>query len=621
MAISLKSIGSKIKSTVSKVATAAKNYITGGNKTAAVMNFPVSQGAFKVAPATNVKSIPGVAQPYTQKYNTTASASNPSLATQYAYGASTPKGNVQFNYAGGGSSVSGGQVGDSYSTSDPRNATVVSSLSRGNTPNINKDAGAIITNTQNNTGSGTVSVSDLGAGSQTNFGAAPGTGVTNFTGYPQYAAGMTGQYNPDGTPKETPGETKDTSEKDNMKAYMDSLKEYMGTPERTDTAQIKEDSGLNDLLKKQSDIEAEMTAISSKAETQKLALVGQGRGIPEVIIGGQQAKIDREAAIQLMPLTAKYQAVSGNVDTAKQIVADFIADERAYQSDMRDYRKTMFNAAINYADKEQAKAIRERERKEDRQFEEEDNFRTRQQKFMEDAIDSEQPELISSLQKARNYDELATAASRIKTSNSIDNRYKQMQIKKMQAELNDSVVSNQPINVTNLQSNLSSIEKNKSALTSVFNSNKISAGSKTAIGNGLSLMTAAQDLADATASGEFAGLYPGRSVVDFLTPEAFKRAETVANEALINALNLQTQFWASGAALSDPQTLLVEGMIPTKNDTDKTVRTKVNQLVNYMLSQSSSRLITDGISFKHEPVDLFDVTLKDIQNMEDVLNN
>jgi hypothetical protein len=155
---------------------------------------------------------------------------------------------------------------------------------------------------------------------------------------------------------------------------------------------------------------------------------------------------------------------------------------------------------------------------------------------------------------------------------------------------------------------LPAANKNQAVLTEVFKNSKVSAGNRTSIGNGLSLLQAAQDLASANAGGKFAGLYPGRSIADFFLPEAFKREKTVSNESLISALDLQTQFWASGAALSDEQTKLVQKMIPTKNDKDKTVRAKVNQLVNYMLSQTSSRLRTDGITFTPERIDLFETT-------------
>jgi hypothetical protein len=153
---------------------------------------------------------------------------------------------------------------------------------------------------------------------------------------------------------------------------------------------------------------------------------------------------------------------------------------------------------------------------------------------------------------------------------------------------------------------LPTVDKNNTTLLQLMGSGKVTAANKTAIGAGLALSRAAQDLAGANPTGEFEGLYPFRGVVDFFLPEGLKRQATVRNEAQINALNLQTQFWASGAALTEQQTEYVLGLIPTKNDTDRATKEKLNTLVNYMMTQTSAKLMTDGINFKPEQVNLFE---------------
>ena len=177
-----------------------------------------------------------------------------------------------------------------------------------------------------------------------------------------------------------------------------------------------------------------------------------------------------------------------------------------------------------------------------------------------------------------------------------------------------SIDSGQPIVVPN-DPTKTTAQNNMQTLQQVFQSSKVSAGNRTSIGNGLALAQAAQDLANANIDGTFSGFSPFRAVTDIKIPftniglpfrEALKRNKTIQNEAMISSLDLQTQFWASGAALSDAQTELVKKMIPTVNNTDTQIRTKVNQLINYMLSQTSSRLVTDGIDFKPAKVDVFE---------------
>ena len=47
-------------------------------------------------------------------------------------------------------------------------------------------------------------------------------------------------------------------------------------------------------------------------------------------------------------------------------------------------------------------------------------------------------------------------------------------------------------------------------------------------------------------------------------------------------------------------------MVPKVTDTDRQIKVKTNQLINYMLSQTASRLVTDGIDYKPAKVDMFE---------------
>ena len=62
----------------------------------------------------------------------------------------------------------------------------------------------------------------------------------------------------------------------------------------------------------------QINAITAKAQADILSVTGQGRGIPEAIIGGQQAQLQKEAAIATLPLTALLSAAQGDLATAQQ---------------------------------------------------------------------------------------------------------------------------------------------------------------------------------------------------------------------------------------------------------------------------------------------------------------
>jgi hypothetical protein len=187
-------------------------------------------------------------------------------------------------------------------------------------------------------------------------------------------------------------------------------------PERTDYGReaALESSGYNQALKEANDISNQISAINADTESKKLSLIGQGRGIPEAIIGGQQAKLDREAAIKTMPLTAQYKAAVGLVDAAKEIVNNFVADERAYQSSLQQWQNNVYQATYQYASAQQKIAIEEQRRATDRQYELEDQFLQDQTDYFKMTLETGQKEVGSQIMKARSYDELYSVASKIK---------------------------------------------------------------------------------------------------------------------------------------------------------------------------------------------------------------
>lgn len=65
------------------------------------------------------------------------------------------------------------------------------------------------------------------------------------------------------------------------------------------------------------DYTAQLNTIVANRDANILRVEGQGRGIPDVIIGGQQAQINKEAAIQALPVQAQLAAAQGNLQLAQ----------------------------------------------------------------------------------------------------------------------------------------------------------------------------------------------------------------------------------------------------------------------------------------------------------------
>ena len=79
-------------------------------------------------------------------------------------------------------------------------------------------------------------------------------------------------------------------------------------------------AGLQEKQQEVNNYQAQLNSIQAKAQADQLSVTGQGRGIPEVIIGGQQAQIAKEAAIQALPVAAQLSAAQGNLALAQQHV-------------------------------------------------------------------------------------------------------------------------------------------------------------------------------------------------------------------------------------------------------------------------------------------------------------
>lgn len=144
-----------------------------------------------------------------------------------------------------------------------------------------------------------------------------------------------------------------------------------------------------------------------------------------------------------------------------------------------------------------------------------------------------------------------------------------------------------------------------SGLADALAGSKIGQATKTSVGTILGVISATEDLAKNRQDGKFAGFYPGAGIIDFITPDAWKRTETLQNEGYLNAINLKVQQWASGATLTESQTKLVQGMVPKKGDSDKTIQTKMNNLTNFMNQQIKGSLLAEGITYEPQAVNLF----------------
>lgn len=148
----------------------------------------------------------------------------------------------------------------------------------------------------------------------------------------------------------------------------------------------------------------------------------------------------------------------------------------------------------------------------------------------------------------------------------------------------------------------------KGALAGVLGNDKIAPATKARLSSALDVLNSVDEFANMNVEGKFTGVgIAGRIKEGIKGFFNMKDPEAITNAQNIEAINLKVQQWASGAALTDAQTKQVERFTPALNDSDKTVRTKLNGLYNFMLNVAESNLLTEGVNVQFPSVNLFEI--------------
>lgn len=166
----------------------------------------------------------------------------------------------------------------------------------------------------------------------------------------QAMTSITGLANASGTTPTTTATPPTQSETD-FQTYLKSLVAPTSTADLYQNDQ--ENADIAGKTQAVNNYQAQLNAISAKASADKLAVTGQGRGIPDVIIGGQQAEIDKEAAIQSLPIAAQLSAAQGDLQTAQDQVDTLFKLQSEDATNQATYQNNLITSVYNFATDEQ----------------------------------------------------------------------------------------------------------------------------------------------------------------------------------------------------------------------------------------------------------------------------
>lgn len=373
---------------------------------------------------------------------------------------------------------------------------------------------------------------------------------------------------------------------------------------------------VDETSKKLKDVNAKINAIDIRANEEIKQIEKNTNGMFGGAVQQERDRVIRQASSDKADLYIEKLVAQGDFDSAKNIADRKVA--MILEKDKIEIEALKFDYEEN---KEQFTKV------EQRQFEQVTRDRER-------ALDQKERELKGvndiALQYMKEGGNQATFQQILKSKTQAealalagnmlglrDRRMQDLQMANLQSQINERSNKGMAIDVSSIISNpnIPSEQKNGAVLTSILGNTKIGQGTRTQIANVLGVVNATQELAGTRQTTGFKGINPFNAIADIKIPftniglpfrQSVMGTEAAENRQYLEAINLKVQQWASGASLTEKQTDQVEKLTPRPTDTDNKLRTKMNGLVNFMLTQAQSQLQSEGIGYIPEKVNLFE---------------
>ena len=178
--------------------------------------------------------------------------------------------------------------------------------------------------------------------------------------------------------------------------FGDILKSYIGAaPKPESNAKIYQQEARNAQLdsKRQavSDYSSQLNAIVAKSQADRLSLEGQGRGVTDVIIGGQQAQINKEAAIAALPIQAQLSAAQGDLAMAEAHVDKMFQIKSQDALAQYQYKSKVVDAVYQFANAQEQRRLDAVKQQEDRKYNEQQDFLKTQRSLLSSALQQGAP--------------------------------------------------------------------------------------------------------------------------------------------------------------------------------------------------------------------------------------
>lgn len=186
------------------------------------------------------------------------------------------------------------------------------------------------------------------------------------------------------------------------KIYEDYNKSLTGAQEDMTTGadvqrKLEKETQIKQLRQEESDYASQLNTITATRDAQVLSLEDTGRGQTAGFIGGEQARINREAAIKALPVQAQLAAAQNKVQLAQDHINTWGSILMQDAQNKYNFKKEQFGALKDYLTDVEKMRLNKLEKENDRKYAEKQNNIQQLTAIMSDAAANGQGSLISQI--------------------------------------------------------------------------------------------------------------------------------------------------------------------------------------------------------------------------------
>jgi len=191
--------------------------------------------------------------------------------------------------------------------------------------------------------------------------------------------------------------------------------------------QYKED-GIKQKQQEVNNYASQINTITANRDAQVLSLEGSGRGQTTGFIGGEQGRINREAAIQALPVQAQLAASQGNLQLAQDHLNTMVSLKVADATNAYNRQTKLLDTVYQFATTAETRRLDELKAKNERTYQEKQDFLKVQASALSNALGQGAPASIYNAIKSATDKNGVILAAGVYNGDVLDRQLKQAQL-------------------------------------------------------------------------------------------------------------------------------------------------------------------------------------------------